>query len=78
MTKIVESQGSVFFIKQTVRHRSSRRAEYITSTFDIQDSIFDIRYLIKLRKVEVSFSIKLAASAFSGSAHMKLHEILDH
>jgi hypothetical protein len=33
---------SVIFLKQTVRHRSSRQAEYIPSTFDIHYSTFDL------------------------------------
>jgi len=32
------------FYKKTVRQKGSRQAEFITSTFDIHDSIFDIRF----------------------------------
>jgi hypothetical protein len=39
----------------------------------IRYSLFD-----KLRKVEVSFSIRLAAFQASGAAHMKLLEIQCH
>jgi hypothetical protein len=40
--------------------------EYLTSTFDIHYSIFDIRFF------KVSFSIRLAAFQASGGACMKL------
>ncbi len=46
-----------------IRHRSSRQAEYITSTFDIHYSIFDIRFS------RVSLSIKLAAFQAGDGAH---------
>jgi len=48
----VVSLCSVIFIKKT---------EYLTSTFDIHDSIFDIRFF------RVSSSIKLAAFQASGA-----------
>jgi hypothetical protein len=46
----------------------NKKIEYIPSTFDIHDSIFDIRFFYKLRKAEVSFSIKLTAFQASGGA----------
>jgi hypothetical protein len=49
----VESLRSVYFIKSI---------EFLPSTFDIQYSIFDIRFF------RVSFSIKLAAFLASGWA----------
>ncbi len=49
------------YFKLTVRHKSSRQAEYITSIFDIHYSIFDIRFFT------VSFSIRPVAVQASGS-----------
>jgi len=39
---------SLFLLKKTVRHRSSRRAEYINSMFDVGRSMFISFFLIKL------------------------------
>jgi hypothetical protein len=57
----VGSLRSVFY-KMTVRHKSSRQAEYIIRcwTFDVRRSL-------------VSLSIKLAAVIARGGAYMKLH-----
>jgi hypothetical protein len=41
--------------------------EYITSTFDIHDSIFDIRFF------KVSFPIRLAVFLASGSARVSIY-----
>jgi hypothetical protein len=36
----MESLRSLFLLKQTVRHNSSRQAEYINSMFDVGRSMF--------------------------------------
>jgi hypothetical protein len=37
---------SLFFLKQTVRHNSSRQAEYFNSMFDVGRSMFDVQFFI--------------------------------